>query len=153
MTWRACGIPSCGAGFSTTGASIGPLCARSSVISTTFWSAGPCGNTSASAGIVDAPSIGSAVSRVGRRGCLPTGTSWACGRRLGDGSRMSGDVQVRFCERLGVKLPRATHLVILVDAHPRHDLLVRAANKRLREELAKLEGAVHEEKTRLVDLT
>jgi len=32
---------------------------------------------------------------------------------------MSGDVHVRFCERLGVKLPRATHLVILVDAHPR----------------------------------
>jgi RNA-directed DNA polymerase len=26
---------------------------------------------------------------------------------------MSGDVQVRFCERLGVKLPRATHLVVL----------------------------------------
>ncbi len=66
---------------------------------------------------------------------------------------MSGDVQVRFCERLGVKLPRATHLVILVDAHPRHDWLVRAVNKRLREELAKLEVAVNEEKTRLVDLT
>ena len=25
---------------------------------------------------------------------------------------MSGDVQVRFCERLGVKFPRATHLVV-----------------------------------------
>ena len=25
---------------------------------------------------------------------------------------MSGDVHVRFCERLGVKLPRATHLVV-----------------------------------------
>src|SRR6266852_5835461 len=45
--------------------------------------------------------------RGGSRGCLPTGTSWAC-----DGSRMSGDVQVRFCERLGVKLPRATHLIL-----------------------------------------
>ena len=26
---------------------------------------------------------------------------------------MSGDVHVRFCERLGVKSPRATHLVVL----------------------------------------
>ena len=26
---------------------------------------------------------------------------------------MSGDVHVRFCERLGVKFPRATHLVVL----------------------------------------
>ena len=25
---------------------------------------------------------------------------------------MSGDVQVRFCERLGVKFPRATHLLL-----------------------------------------
>jgi RNA-directed DNA polymerase len=47
----------------------------------------------------------------------------------------------------------ADDLVILVDAHPRHDWLVRAVNKRLREELAKLEVAVHEEKTRLGDLT
>ena len=30
---------------------------------------------------------------------------------------MSGDVPVRFCERLGVKLPRATHLVILTAGH------------------------------------
>jgi RNA-directed DNA polymerase len=47
----------------------------------------------------------------------------------------------------------ADDLVILVDAHPRHDWLVRAVNKRLREELAKLEVAVNEEKTRLVVLT
>jgi len=66
---------------------------------------------------------------------------------------MSGDVQVRFCERLGVKFPRATHLVILVDAHhPRHDWLFQAVQTRLREELAKLDVAVNEEKTRLVDM-
>ena len=29
--------------------------------------------------------------------------------RLDDGSRMSGDVHVRFCESLGVKFPRATY--------------------------------------------
>ena len=66
---------------------------------------------------------------------------------------MSGDVHVRFYERLGVQLPRATHLVILVDGYRRHDWRVRAVNKRLREELAKLEVEVNEEKTRLVDLT
>ena len=47
----------------------------------------------------------------------------------------------------------ADDLVILVDAYRRHDWLVRAVNKRLREELAKLEVEVNEEKTRLVDLT
>ena len=26
-----------------------------------------------------------------------------------DGSRMNGDIHVRFCESAGVKLPRATH--------------------------------------------
>jgi hypothetical protein len=31
--------------------------------------------------------------------------------RLNDGSRMSGDVHVRFYEGLGVKLPGATHPV------------------------------------------
>ena len=30
--------------------------------------------------------------------------------RFCDGSRMSGDVQVRFCERLGVRFPGPTHL-------------------------------------------
>ena len=29
--------------------------------------------------------------------------------RLNDGSRMNGDVHVRFCEGLGVKFPGATH--------------------------------------------
>ena len=34
--------------------------------------------------------------------------SWDKAVRLADGSRMSGDVHVRFCEGLGVKLPGAT---------------------------------------------
>jgi RNA-directed DNA polymerase len=66
---------------------------------------------------------------------------------------MSGDVQVRFCERPGVKFPRATHLVILVDAHPRHAWLLKAVEHRLREGLAILAVEVNEEKTRIVDLT
>ncbi len=36
-----------------------------------------------------------------------------CAAWLHGGSRMSGDVQVRFCESLGVRLPGPTHLVAL----------------------------------------
>ena len=46
----------------------------------------------------------------------------------------------------------ADDLVILVDAFPRHDWLLAAVNKRLREELAKLHVQINEEKSRIVDL-
>src|SRR5499425_1441206 len=46
----------------------------------------------------------------------------------------------------------ADDLVILIDAHPRHDWLMGAVEKRLREELAKLQVEVNEEKSRTVDL-
>src|SRR6516225_9176678 len=46
----------------------------------------------------------------------------------------------------------ADDLVILVDAYPRHDGLLRAVDKRLREELAKLHVELNEEKSRVVDL-
>ena len=46
----------------------------------------------------------------------------------------------------------ADDLVILVDAYPRHDWLLKAVDKRLREELAKLRVEVNEEKSRVVDL-
>ena len=52
-----------------------------------------------------------------------------------------------------MRLPGPTHLVILVDSHPRHDWLVRAVERRLREELAKLRVAINEEKSRMVDLS
>src|ERR1700676_1138289 len=102
------------AGFSTTAASIGPCCTRSFAISTSFWTAGPCGNTNAFAGTVAGRSIGLATWLVESPGYSPIGVFWAYGQRLDDGSRMSGDVQVRFCERLGVQLPRATHQNIYV---------------------------------------
>ena len=47
----------------------------------------------------------------------------------------------------------ADDLVILVDAHPRQQWLRTAVEKRLREELAKLQVEVNEEKSRRVDLT
>jgi RNA-directed DNA polymerase len=46
----------------------------------------------------------------------------------------------------------ADDLVILVDSHVRHDWLVTAVERRLREELAKLRVAINEEKSRMVDL-
>jgi len=47
----------------------------------------------------------------------------------------------------------ADDLVILVDAHPRHAWLRRAVPMRLRQELAKLQVEVNEEKSATVDLT
>jgi RNA-directed DNA polymerase len=46
----------------------------------------------------------------------------------------------------------ADDLVILVDAYPQHDWLLKAVDKRLREELATLQVASNEEKSRIVDL-
>jgi RNA-directed DNA polymerase len=46
----------------------------------------------------------------------------------------------------------ADDLVILIDAHRRHDGLMGAVMKRLKEELAKLHVEINEEKSRLVDL-
>jgi RNA-directed DNA polymerase len=42
--------------------------------------------------------------------------------------------------------------VILVDTHPRHAWLVAAVDKRLREELVKLQVEINEEKSRIVNL-
>lgn len=46
----------------------------------------------------------------------------------------------------------ADDVVILIDSHPRHDWLVEAVYKRVREELAKLRVEMNEEKSRMVDL-
>jgi RNA-directed DNA polymerase len=47
----------------------------------------------------------------------------------------------------------ADDLVILIDSHPRHDWLVKAVERRLREELAKLQVEINEDKSRMVDLS
>jgi RNA-directed DNA polymerase len=47
----------------------------------------------------------------------------------------------------------ADDLVVLVDAHPRHDWLRRAIARRLREEFSKLQVEVNEDKTRTVELS
>jgi RNA-directed DNA polymerase len=47
----------------------------------------------------------------------------------------------------------ADDVVILIDARPRHDWLLPAIEKRLREELAALQVEINEEKSRIVDLS
>jgi RNA-directed DNA polymerase len=47
----------------------------------------------------------------------------------------------------------ADDIVVLIDGYPRHEWLVKAVNKRLREEFTKLQVEVNEEKTRQIDLT
>ena len=47
----------------------------------------------------------------------------------------------------------ADDMVILIDSHPRNDWLVRAVDKRLREELARLRVEINEDKSRTIDLT
>jgi RNA-directed DNA polymerase len=46
----------------------------------------------------------------------------------------------------------ADDLVILIDSHPRHDWLVKAVERRLREELVKLRVEINEDKSRMVNL-
>jgi RNA-directed DNA polymerase len=65
---------------------------------------------------------------------------------------VSREVHAPFCERVGVRFPRATLLVILINAHARNSWLLNAVDKRLREELAKLHVQINEEKSRTVDL-
>ena len=60
---------------------------------------------------------------------------------------MSGDVHVRFCERLGVRLPRATHLVMGLQYEADARKMVVA----LRERLAAFGLTLHENKTRLIE--
>jgi RNA-directed DNA polymerase len=66
---------------------------------------------------------------------------------------VSEDVHARFCEGPRGQFPRSTHLVILVSAYARHDWLVTAVDKRLREELAKIQVEINAEKSRVVDLS
>jgi RNA-directed DNA polymerase len=59
----------------------------------------------------------------------------------------------RFKQYTAIQYARfADDLVILVDSHARHDWLVEAVTRRLREELGKLRVEINEEKSRIVDL-
>src|SRR5215475_7525888 len=69
-------------------------------------------------------------------------------RRLDDKSRMSREVHVRICERLGVKLPRATRLVIVC----RSKTEAERALETVRWIMGKLKLTLHPTKTHVVDL-
>jgi len=64
---------------------------------------------------------------------------------------MSGDVQVRICESLGVRFPRATRLVITVSGHHTKRGWAERALQRLHEQLAPLGVELNKEKTKVVD--
>jgi RNA-directed DNA polymerase len=60
----------------------------------------------------------------------------------------------RYGKYTGIEYARfADDLVILIDAYRRHDWLLPAVGKRLREELVALRVEVNEEKSRIVDLS
>jgi RNA-directed DNA polymerase len=62
---------------------------------------------------------------------------------------MSGDVHVRFCESVGVRLPGATHLIILC----RSEAEAREALEQVRQWTASAGLKLHPVKTRIVDAT
>lgn len=59
---------------------------------------------------------------------------------------MSREVHVRFCERLGVKLPRATHPIV----HCRNEQEARAVIVAIRDRFEQCGLELHPEKTRIV---
>lgn len=61
-------------------------------------------------------------------------------------TREGGDTRVQYARY-------ADDLVILVDGHPRQAWLLKAVDRRLREELTKLDLKLNEAKSRVVDLT
>jgi RNA-directed DNA polymerase len=64
---------------------------------------------------------------------------------------MSGDVHVRICERLGVRFPRATRLVITVSGHSTKRGWAQRALQRLEEQLIPLGVALNREKTKVAN--
>jgi len=78
--------------------------ARSCANWTESWSFGPSVNTKRYVHTFGKLGTGSRASRVVVQSCLPTG-SWHVAW-LHDGSRMTRECPVRFCERLGVETPR-----------------------------------------------
>jgi hypothetical protein len=93
-------------GSNITGGFTAQRSTRSNVNWTKSWSSGPKGNTKSYANISGGHDTGLLASRAGVQSCLLTGR-WHV-TRLHDGSCMSREAHVQFCERLGVRLPGAT---------------------------------------------
>ena len=70
-----------------------------------------------------------------------------------DGMLEKAIATTRYGQYTSIQYARfADDLVILIDFHPRRDWLVKAVEKRLREDLAQLRVEINEEKSRMVDL-
>ncbi len=76
--------------------------------------------------------------------CLRTGAS--CRRGLNDKSRMSREVHVRICERVGVRFPRATRLCIGCEREADARKIMAVLPKRF----ARFGLTIHPEKTALI---
>ena len=75
-----------------------------------------------------------------------TGNLYKLWNRLSSGSYFPPPVrQVEYARF-------ADDVVILIDAHPKHEWLLKAVDQRLREEFAKLQVQINDEKSRVVDL-
>jgi RNA-directed DNA polymerase len=74
---------------------------------------------------------------------------WGYDQRLDNGSRVSGDVQARFCEGPRGQFPRSTHLVVFCES--RED--AEEAKVTLSEWLSKRGLSLSQEKTRIAHLT
>ena len=79
-------------------------------------------------------------------GCSLTGSS--CSRGLDNGSCVSREVHAQFCERVGVRLPRATLLVMLFAYKDDAERVLEVLGKRLGKYGL---GCPHPDKTRMVD--
>ncbi len=77
--------------------------------------------------------------------------SLALGLRLNNGSRMSCEVHVRFCEGLAGRFRRSTLLVITVSGHYTKCGWAEHALKRLCEQIEPLGLRLNTEKTKIVD--
>ena len=113
MIWRVCLTRSFGVGLRTMVVTTHRHFIQPCAIWTSAWQAGRWRNTNACDDIGEGHSNGCARLRCATPDCLLIGQCCIT-RRLDDKSRMSGDVPVRICERLGVRLPRATRRNIYV---------------------------------------
>src|SRR5215469_12078079 len=145
MIWRVCSTRSSVVGLrtmvATTTRHFIPHCA----IWTRAWQPGRWRNTNALDDIGEGQSNGFARLLCETHGCLLIGHCCIM-RRPDDKSRMSGDVHVRICERLGVRLPRATRRVVTCKSAAEAHSAVEAAHRILKQ----LGVELHPQKTRIV---
>src|SRR6516225_10660423 len=145
MIWRGCSTRSFVAGLRTMVATTNRHFIRHCAIWTRAWPPGRWRNTNACDDIGEGQSNGFARLLCETHGCLLIGHCCIM-RRLDDKSRMSGDVHVRICERLGVRFPRATRPILCFHYREDAEKVMTVLPKRF----AKYGLTLHREKTRLV---